>query len=175
MNIYLFPTEAEAEVFYRLSPDSKVVISGVGMAATAATVLRLMGEGVVHSDDRIILAGVAGTYGDIALCEVVEVVEERCSELPERFQRSYRVAPSTTLRAVVANTVHGANAPIWGASIESMEGAALFAMAEVANIGVTEIRAISNRVGEPFERWRFREAVEALAKALVDLKFVDYE
>ena len=173
MNIYLFPTEAEAEVFCRLSPDSKVVISGVGMAATAATVLRLMGEGVVRSDDRIILAGVAGTYGDIALCEVVEVVEERCSELPERFQQSYRVAPTTSLRRVVSNTVHGKYSPILGASIENMEGAALFALAEVMGFRAVEIRAISNRVGESFDMWRLDEALEALANELKKIEYAE--
>ena len=56
-----------------------------------------------------------------------------------------------------------------GAEIENMEGATLFAMAEVMGFEACEVRAISNRVGEPFELWRTEEAVEALARALITI------
>lgn len=173
MCLYLFPTELEAKPFRTLCPDAEVVISGVGMVATAATLLRLMGEGVIRSNNRVILAGVAGTYGDVEVGRVVEVVEERCSELPERFQRSYRVEPSTSLRRVVSNTVHGKYSPILGASIENMEGAALFAIAEVMGFRAVEIRAISNCVGENFDMWRLDEALEALANELKKIEYAE--
>ena len=75
MNIYLFPTELEAKCFRALCPDAKVVISGVCMAATAATIASLR----CTADDGVVLAGIAGAYGDsVAVGEVVEVVSEEC-------------------------------------------------------------------------------------------------
>ncbi len=173
MCLYLFPTELEAKPFRTLCPEAEVVISGVGMAATAATLLRLIGEGIIRSNDRVILAGVAGTYGDVEVGRVVEVVEERCSELPERFQQSYRIEPSTSLPKVVSNTVHGKCSPILGASIENMEGAALFAVAEVIGLRSVELRAISNRVGQSFDMWRMDEALEALANELKKIEYAE--
>jgi nucleoside phosphorylase len=48
-----------------------------------------------------------------------------------------------------------------------MEGAALFAMAIELGFRAVEIRAVSNIVGDPFERWRIGEALEALAATLL--------
>lgn len=135
--------------------------------------MRLIGEGVIRSNDRVILAGVAGTYGEVEVGQVVEVVEERCSELPERFQQSYRIEPSTSLPKVVSNTVHGKCSPILGASIENMEGAALFAVAEVIGLRSVELRAISNRVGQSFDMWRMDEALEALANELKKIEYAE--
>ena len=91
MNVfYLFPTELEAKAFRELSPRSEVVISGVGMVATAAVIARLVGRGELTAEDIVVLAGIAGAYGDsVAVGSVVEVVEECCAELPERFQERY--------------------------------------------------------------------------------------
>jgi adenosylhomocysteine nucleosidase/futalosine hydrolase len=51
-----------------------------------------------------------------------------------------------------------------------MEGAALFAAAESLGLRVAEIRAISNRVGEPFAEWGVEEALEALAEVLSNIE-----
>jgi nucleoside phosphorylase len=51
-----------------------------------------------------------------------------------------------------------------------MEGAALFAMASAISLNVMQIRAISNRVGEEFERWHINEALESLAEALKNIE-----
>ena len=169
--IILFPTEVEAAPFCRLAPDSEVVISGVGMAATTATLARLQREGRLDRDRCIILAGVAGSYHDsVAVEDVVEVVEERCAELPARFCRSYRAtARLTALRGVISNTVHRGVDDGGGAQIENMEGAALFAFADAMELRATELRAVSNRVGESFEAWHLTEATEALAQRLVTI------
>ena len=165
MNIYLFPTEMEAARFQELMPRAEVVISGVGEAATAATLARIVP--MYGRDVCYILAGIAGAYGDaVAVGEVVEVVSERCAELPERFVEEYRVAPQTMLRGVSSNTVSRGDKTLKGAEIENMEGAALFAMAEAMGLRVAQIRAISNRVGESFEMWHINEALEALASEL---------
>lgn len=168
--IYLFPTELEAAPFRRLCPNAEVVISGVGMAATSAAIASLYAaDDSALCDARILLAGLAGSYGDCcAKGEVVEVRSEICSELPERFRREYHNACCTSLRRVRSNTVHRGSESL-GAEIENMEGAALFALAESLGLRVAEIRAISNRVGEPFAEWRVEEALEALAEVLAKL------
>ena len=168
MNIYLFPTELEAKAFCALCPNAEVVISGVGMAATAATIASLR----CTADDVVVLAGIAGTYGDsVAVGEVVEVASEECVELPERFRCLYKhPQPYTSLRGVRSNTVHTMQSVSHGADIENMEGAALFAMAEIIGFRAVEVRAISNRVGDSFDKWAVDEAVAALAKELKKLE-----
>lgn len=168
--IYLFPTELEAAPFRRLCPNAEVVISGVGMAATSAAIASLYAADSALCDARILLAGLAGSYGDCsAKGEVVEVRSEVCSELPERFRREYHNACCTSLRRVRSNTVHRGSESL-GSDIENMEGAVLFAAAESLGLRVAEIRAISNRVGEPFAEWRVEEALEALAEVLSNIE-----
>jgi nucleoside phosphorylase len=164
MNIYLFPTELEAKAFRELCPDAEVVISGVGMAATAATIASL----TPRTGDVVVLAGIAGAYGDsVAVGSVVEVVSEECVELPERFRSPYKqFQPYTSLRRVTSNTVHTMQSESHGAEIENMEGAALFAMSEAMGFRAVEVRAISNRVGESFDKWHLDDAIVALAAEL---------
>ena len=170
MNLYLFPTELEATKFRELVSEAEVVISGVGETATAATLARIVPK--YGCDVCYVLAGIAGAYGDaVAVGEVVEVLSERCVELPERFIKEYRVAPHTMLRGVKSNTVSRGDRELRGAEIENMEGAALFAMAEAMGLKVMQIRAISNRVGDSFECWYLKEALEALALALKNIEY----
>ena len=165
MKVYLFPTELEAARFRELVPEAEVVISGVGEAATAATLARVVPK--YGHDVCFVLAGVAGSYGDaIAVGEVVEVISERCAELPERFIVEYRNGAQTALKSVRSNTVSRGDSALQGADIENMEGATLFAMAAAMELKVMQIRAISNRVGEEFSMWRINEALEALASVL---------
>lgn len=168
MNIYLFPTELEAKAFRELCPNAEVVISGVGMVATAAAIASRN----YRAEDVVVLAGIAGAYGDsVAVGDVVEVVSEECVDLPERFRSTYRQAESyTSLRGVRSNSVHTMQSESHGADIENMEGAALFAMAEVMGFRAVEVRAISNRVGDSFDKWAVDEAVTALAKELKKLE-----
>lgn len=168
--IYLFPTAMEASSFRALMPEAEVVVSGVGMVATSATLVRLWAEGQIDKKSLVVLSGVAGSYGEVvAKGEVVEVVEERCIELPERFRTNYTMPKISSLRGVVSNCVHRSGAECCGAEVENMEGASLFALAEVLGFRAVEIRAISNVVGEDFASWRMEEAVEALAKRLIDI------
>lgn len=170
MYLYLFPTELEAAPFRRQCADSEVVISGVGAIATAATLAKLYREGRVGEGVVVVLCGIAGSYdANLAYGEVVEVVEECCAELPERFRVTYRNNPATELRGVRSNTVHGTSCEPCGAEIENMEGAALFAVANTLGFRAVQIRAISNRVGESFEHWHLNEALESLTSILKTL------
>lgn len=167
--VYLFPTECEAAPFRALVPDAEIVISGVGMAMTAATVARIAAEHE-HRDMLLVLAGIAGAYGDIAVGSVVEVVSECCVELPERFREHHRATFCTKLLpTATSNTVHGAGALAEGAEVENMEGAALYVIAESLRLSATEIRAISNRVGDHRSLWRIDEATQALACELLKI------
>ena len=145
-----------------------VIISGVGMVATAAAIASLDRRKHLVASDMVVLAGIAGSYGDsVAVGEVVEVVSERCMDLPERFRQSYQQRVFyTRLRRVASNTVHTMGVAAEGADIENMEGAALFAMSEVIGFRAVEVRAISNRVGESFDKWHLDDATAALAAEL---------
>ncbi|MBR5131340.1 MAG: hypothetical protein IKV04_02245 [Alistipes sp.] len=164
--IFLFPTDLEARTFCELCPEAEVVISGVGMAATAATIARISANKSLEGG-VVVLAGIAGCYEQrCAVGEVVEVVSEVVSELPERFRQSYRVEAFTTLRGVASNTVSRCNADSCGADIENMEGATLFAMARELRFRAVEIRAVSNIVGDEFKNWNIELATQNLAKTL---------
>lgn len=164
--IVFFPTELEARIFCELCPEVEVVISGVGMAAMAASLARISSAQSL-TGRVVILAGIAGCYKHMCdVGEVVEVKSEVVSELPERFRKEYRVEPFTNLRGVVSNTVSRCNAESCGADIENMEGAALFAIAEALGFRAVEIRAVSNVVGDDFAKWNIELATHNLAKTL---------
>lgn len=170
--LILFPTQLEAEPFLRLCPDADVVISGVGMAATAATLSSLYASGRLQGVECVVLAGIAGAYTDtVARCEVVEVTEECAIELPERFRERYHNEPYfPALRAVSAYTVHTGSTEYRGAEVENMEGATLFAVCQALGVRCSELRAVSNRVGESFASWSVMKATEVLAEQLLKLK-----
>lgn len=170
MNIYLFPTECESEPFRKLRPEARVVISGVGMVETSATLMRLYTQGDIHEDDVVVLCGIAGSYDEeLKVDSVVEVVEECCVELPARFRQSYTNSCATSLRGVRSNTVHTSVRSAEGAQVENMEGAALFAFAQTTGVRVAEIRAISNMVGEDSSKWNIAQTTTILAKELIRL------
>lgn len=164
--VVLFPTAGEAEAFRRRCPDVPCRIAGVGPAAAAAATARTI---VAEQPERLLLAGIAGVYpaSDIAVGEVVAVTEERVAGLPERYADLYRptLLPKG-LRTAVSNSVVQCGAEAAGAQIENMEGAVFFAVAAALGIPAAEVRAVSNRVGEPFAAWRVEEACEALAREL---------
>ena len=51
----------------------------------------------------------------------------------------------------------------------SMEGAAFFAVCEALGVACCQIRAVSNYVGEPFDRWAGGLAVENLTATLTQI------
>ncbi len=167
--IFIFPTELEAQKFRIACPCATIVICGVGMAqcaaVTASIIAQLRAEGKI---EKLVLAGIAGSYSldDVALCEVVEVVSEEIAALPARFRERYISEPQTTLRAVASNSVNIGGDAQTNAQIENMEGAAFMALCQKLRIEAMQIRAVSNRVGDPFAAWRVEEACEALSEGL---------
>lgn len=75
--------------------------------------------------------------------------------LPERYADAYRPTFAVPgLRTAVSNSVARSGAAPAGAEVENMEGAAFFAVAAALGVPAAEVRAVSNRVGEPFGVWR---------------------
>lgn len=173
--IFLFATELEAELLRKNCPTAHIEICGVGAVAFGASLARILSTS--YKGEHLILAGIAGSYdlNDVAICEVVEVVSEQVCALPAKYAKRYTLQPSTTLRAVTSNSVNGdtesqkINNLEPRPQIESMEGAAFMAICQELKIRATEIRAISNHVGEHFTKWRVNDALEALTAELVSL------
>ncbi len=163
--IFIFPTEGEAAPFRKANPSAEVVIGGVGMAETAATIATL------KEPRMIILAGVAGAYNlaQTPINQVVEVVREQIEELPQQFSKVYEIAPRWGLPQVTSNTVSRSGAQSARSQIEQMEGAAAAAVCEALGIEFHQIRAISNRVGDPFPLWSIDSAIEVLSVELTKI------
>jgi futalosine hydrolase len=162
-----------------------VLITGVGMVATAYALGRQLG---VKKYDLVINLGIAGSFDrDIALGEVVEVVEDQLSELgaedDTRFipidelgfgeRRFYPSAQSQIalrkVKAITVNTVHGNEASIanlvqtLNPQLESMEGAAFFYACKMAGVDGVQIRAVSNYVEKRNrDAWKIGLAVKNL-------------
>ena len=171
--IFLFPTEEEAAPFRERRPEAQVRICGVGQARAAAATAKII---AADRPDRIVLAGVAGAYADgPEVGSVCAVEEERETGLPDRFAAVFRpkVVPSR-LQRVVSNTVAVQNAEPCGAHIENMEGAAVMSVCEAMGVECCEVRAISNRTGQPFAEWKIAGAATNLAEILIKTFFNKY-
>ncbi|MFI3324002.1 MAG: hypothetical protein SNI45_03340 [Rikenellaceae bacterium] len=175
--IILFATELEAAPFRKACPAAQIVICGVGGAECAATTASLIASLSSCSAPfpTLVLGGIAGSYDldDVAIGEVVEVCSEQIEALPERFGVKYTCEARTSLRQVSSNSVNTSlecQAPT--AQIENMEGAAFMAVCQRAGVRCMQLRAISNRVGDPFSLWQVDTACAALAQALVSHCFL---
>ena len=179
-HILLFvPSETEIALLRKNLPDSVVMIqSGIGMLQTALTLERVLRT---ERPSRAILAGIAGAYSTSGLhtgdCVAVqaEYTADTGSFSGTRFTPKFRQrydCPTPLppgLPPVTSLCVNAAGAPFLptsDAQIENMEGAAFFALCRQQGIPCWEIRAISNTVGEPFERWDIPLATQRLAETL---------
>lgn len=165
--VFLFPTEFEAAPFRSACPSAEIVICGVGMAATAAVASRV----VLSCPDRVVLSGIAGAYNlaQNPINQVVEVVCESIEELPSQFAKSYVIQPFFALPTATSNSVNRSNFAGATSDIENMEGAAAAAICIEHNIPFSEIRAISNLVGDDVENWSIKSAIEALTTELLTI------
>ena len=171
--IFIFPTDDEAAPFRERRPEAQVRICGVGQARAAAATAKII---AAERPDRIILAGLAGAYaGGPEVGSVCAVEEERETGLPDKYSAVFRpkTVPSR-LRRVVSNTVAVQNAEPGGAHIENMEGAAVMSVCEAMGVECCEVRAISNRTGQPFAEWKTDEAATNLAEILIKTFFNKY-
>jgi futalosine hydrolase len=154
------------------SQDLEFLITGVGMVATAFALGRHL---ALNKYDLVINLGIAGSFDrNIALGEVVEIVEDNLSELGAEDAEAFLTIesmgfgesvfkPSTSLSkyidfnlkqatAITVNTVHGHEPSIIKLTdrlqpqLESMEGAAFFYSCKQADVPCLQIRAVSNYI-----------------------------
>jgi len=171
--------------------DLELITTGVGMVATAYAL------GMHFASNKYDLAinfGIAGSFDrSIALGEVVEVTEDRFSELgaedgddflsidqlgfgESSMKSSYELPAAFGLKkvsAITINTVHGRDESIAKIStdtqLESMEGAAFFYACQMAGIPAIQIRAVSNYVERRNrDAWQIGLAIKNLNTFAID-------
>ena len=176
--------------FSLLSPHHSLLITGVGMVATAYA---LGCELAKNQYDLVINLGIAGSFDrSIALGDIVEITEDTLAELgaeddeaflpitqmgfgestfkaTESLNNFYKTATLKQATAITVNTVHGNEASIkkvqarLNAQIESMEGAAFFYACREAGAPCLQIRAVSNYVEKRNrDNWQIGLAVKNL-------------
>lgn len=183
----LFPTKTEAGLFQR--DDVDVIISGVGLTATALATLKAIQK---SKSDLLILAGIAGAFpasdfkiGDVVLVESevegdlgfftpdgfvhlahlpLEMDFERrhslgCPHLPTGA--AFKLARSVSLNAAMAPFIDTKNV-----DVENMEGAAFFHVCLQEKQRFLELRAISNMVKIGDDNWDMQGSVQALTDGL---------
>ena len=170
--------------------DVEILVTGVGMVATAAHCSRVLAR---HRVDLALNFGVCGSF-DPALAPgtVVHVVEDRLAELGaedgEHFlaiedmglgqsgvvvNRALPALPGLDrlprVTGITVNTVHGSESSIaairqrCAADVESMEGAAFAYACSVAHVPYAQVRAVSNVVERRNrEAWRMDLAIRQL-------------
>jgi futalosine hydrolase len=183
----LFPTKTEASLFQR--DDVDVIISGVGLTATAISTLRAIQQ---NKPDVLILAGIAGAFTDstFKMSDVVLVESEvegdlgfftpagfvHLAHLPLEmdFERRHTLIcpylpPATPFKLARSVSLNAAMAPFIDSKnvdIENMEGAAFFHVCLQEKQRFLELRAISNMVKIGDDNWDMQGSVLALTDSL---------
>jgi futalosine hydrolase len=173
-----------------LTPHHSLLITGVGMVATAFVLGR---ELAVNQYDLAINLGIAGSFDrSIALGDIVEITEDTIAELGAEDDEAFvpinqlgfgesnfkaggqlsAIYEGHAVRqatAITVNTVHGNTASIQkiqqrlNVQIESMEGAAFFYACREAGVPAIQIRAVSNYVEKRNrDAWQIGLAVKNL-------------
>lgn len=167
-----------------------VLITGVGMVATAARCARALASGSYQAAFNF---GVCGAFDPrLALGTVVHVTSERISELGVEDGDAFLTMPEVgltadvvvdntapphnatlqslpTVQGITVNTVHGNERSIAEVlarcqpQVESMEGAAFAYACAMSGVPYAQVRAVSNRVERRNRRaWRLDLAMENL-------------
>jgi nucleoside phosphorylase len=177
-NLIVFATEMERDgVFPNGVPQGyDCIISGMGILSTALSLSNIFQK---KKYGNAIQMGIAGAYrsSGIALGDVVEVESDCMVEFlpwePNTFfatgtlplkEKLKRVKGATVLSC--AKTEEMGNIRSGFAQIESMEGAAFFAVCKEYGIQATQVRAISNYAAlcEKSE-WEIEKALNKLREA----------
>jgi futalosine hydrolase len=192
--MYSTPTSDTCVDTYTHGPhEIDVLITGVGMVATAAWCSRALAQAQTPYDLALNF-GVCGTFDSfIDLGTVVHIVSDRLAELGaedgERFltledldlsgeSAFVNIDPPSNpeidalpaVTAITVNTVHGcartiaAIAERFNPQVESMEGAAFMSACLIHKVPFAQVRAVSNLV-EPRNRdaWKMGEAIRNLS------------
>ena len=150
-----------------------LLVCGIGPVDAAAATARRLAE---RRPDALLHVGIAGGRG-ISAPQVVIGSESVYEDAAAGGLLPGRVLPDARLleaarRALPEATVLpiGTSARVGGTSgceVEAMEGFAVLRAAALAGVPAVEVRAVSNEIDEPDrDRWRFDDALAALAAAL---------
>lgn len=172
----------------------KVLVTGVGMVATAFYVSKALSE---HRFDLVINAGIAGSFKpDLKIGDVCQVREDVFAEMGaedgDSFlsieqlglgKSSYFPNPNLlfpyaddlkSAKAITVNKVHGNDDSIariiqlFNPDIETMEGAAFFFACDQSKTPCIQIRSISNRVERRNrDNWQIGLAIKTLNDTLI--------
>jgi futalosine hydrolase len=167
----IFAIKSEIE-----NPNSEILITGVGMVATAFSLGKHLAD---NKFDLAVNLGIAGSFDrSIGIGELVEITKDTFAELGAEDHQEFLTIgdlgfgedtfyPSTkladlynlfnnfnlnTVTAITVNTVHGNEASIEKVAarlkpqVESMEGAAFFYACNQMDVPCIQIRAVSNYV-----------------------------
>lgn len=171
-----------------------VVCAGVGLVGFTKNLLQVL---LAKKYRQVILIGVAGAFPNSGLSvgDIVRVDSETVADegyLNEGAYKPYFRRPRVMLGTSIARApqtisalagVRGCSVNLmttdpaiiqcrsefFDAKVESMEGAAAFAVAKAVGVPLYEVRAISNIVGETDQsKWNFTGSLRALKKTVID-------
>lgn len=162
------------------------LVTGVGMVATTFALTKELSRSSV---DLVVDCGIAGSFLDLAIGDVVEVVSDRivefgaedngrfisadelklCAESELQFHTDKRITALPSANGITVNRVHGNQDTIeavwkqFKPNVETMEGAAVAYVCQQFDVPWVQIRAISNKV-EPRNRdaWNIPLALQNL-------------
>lgn len=177
--------------------DIDVLVTGVGMVATAAWTVRVLAE---SQYDLALNLGVCGSFNRaLPPGSVVHVTSDRIDELGaedgDRFlsidelglaaentfvnaaiPENAALSRLPTVSAITVNTVHGSEESIAAVvrrcspDVESMEGAGFMHACRIHGVVFAQVRAVSNVVEKRNRTsWKLDQAIEALNRAALDI------
>jgi futalosine hydrolase len=148
---------------------------GIGPVESAATTARAVAQLRPRTVLHVGLAGArnlpapALVIGSASVYEDARggLVRERAEPDPRLVAAARRALPEAHVLPIGTSARVGGTS---GCEVEAMEGFAVLRAAELAGVPAVEVRAVSNEIDEPDRsRWRFDEALAALAAALPQL------
>lgn len=145
---------------------------GIGPVEAAARTAQAL---AVQQPSAVLHVGIAGSRGIAAPQLVIgsEAVYEDAAgplvparERPDAglLERARRALPDAQVLPIGTSARVGGTT---GCPVEAMEGFAVLRSAALAGVPAVEVRAVSNEIDEPDRtRWRFDDALAALARAI---------
>ncbi len=187
-------TESEvADLKPRLERNADLLITGVGMVATAVRCARLLAQ---DNFDLVLNVGLCGSFDPgLKPGTVVHVARDRIAELGAEDGDTFLTMTELKLPAeceftnlsppniaalkelqvvsgVTVNTAHGNERSIaalverYAPQVESMEGAAFMSACLVSGVRFAQVRAVSNIVERRNRSaWRISDALAALTRS----------
>ena len=155
---------------------AETLVCGIGPVEAALAVAQGIAErkptGILHVgiagartlDPPALVLGSESIYCDVVDANSVIPRIDRVSPDAELLARVRGALPEADVLPIATSASVGGGTQC---DVEAMEGFGVLRAAALAGVPAVELRAISNRVDEPDRaRWRFQEALAALADAV---------